>query len=666
MNAARTLVLLCTFIAVVATSTLVFGQTAIPLEQAVKDGKVEVEISGIGGSTGDAILITARRKVPDVLRLTLTAGTVFKSISGTVQNMMGAGIKGDHIGENSYRPATEIVLTDNDKHSYVVEAYCLDFHKDNPGPSDSFTIAPPDERANKILKAGKNKSASIGAIQSALWIHREGLTPSQVKERFPVSDDDIAIARELLGDIKKSVGQSPAGTSEQRKLATAEEKTMKSENAEDALKKMYYTVSKSDTGSTIVVIHNAPGGDYRHEIAAADIGEGKGGGVAGYRKDGNHTISILHFNGKITIVSWDRQPVPSLEDQPEKSNNGAIQKADSTDNHTAQKESVATTIPNTPKDSMRKWTDSTGKFTTEAGFVDFKDGQVQLKKKDGKTITIPIEKLSEVDRNYLQKQVHKSRTSNNNDKPSPGKPRTSVVSPTNEVLSMFGEVDFCSIPMDKMDIALTRKTLDFFKTKKIKISDIKEACESALSINPTISEITIIPSRKDVDYKKIVDVIGKSDIKSEGKLKVSGMEPSFTFDSVMVWQEYEWLSFAIADEKVIAIRVDCTKLKQDTIKKLSEDKQNNATAHLDDDEFARLTARLWLAGDPKSDKLSVMIQIAALKVTDNEKTRMLLKASNITAEEFQQEYNHRMFTGDNKLNQVLFDKVIAELKRTGQ
>jgi len=125
------------------------GQTAIPLDKALKDGKVEAEITGISGSTGDAILIVARRKVPEVLRVMLTPGTVFKSVSGTVQNMLGAFIKGERVGEKSYRPATEIVLTDNERHSYVVEAYCLDFHKGNPGASDSFSITPPDGQASR-------------------------------------------------------------------------------------------------------------------------------------------------------------------------------------------------------------------------------------------------------------------------------------------------------------------------------------------------------------------------------------------------------------------------------------------------------------------------------------------------------------------------------------
>ena len=174
------------------------GQNAVPLDQAVNEAKVKVEVSGLGGSTGDAILIVIQRQVPETLRISLRPGTVFKSTSGTVQNMVGARIKGERAGESSYAPATEIVLTDDAKHSYIVEAYCLDFHKANPGIGDSFALSPPDEKAGSILMAGKNAEASVPAIQAALWIDRDGIGDAELKERFPVSDEDIKAARALL------------------------------------------------------------------------------------------------------------------------------------------------------------------------------------------------------------------------------------------------------------------------------------------------------------------------------------------------------------------------------------------------------------------------------------------------------------------------------------
>ena len=153
---------------VASQSALSQAKGSIPLEQAAKEDKVTLEVTGLGGSTGDTILITVQRRVAGTLRLTLTPGTVFKSISGNVQNMAGACIKGERVSEIAYRPSSEIVLTDNAKHSYIVEAYCLDFHKANPGSRDPFSIAPPDPRAaGSCRRASRPERASIRLNQTS-------------------------------------------------------------------------------------------------------------------------------------------------------------------------------------------------------------------------------------------------------------------------------------------------------------------------------------------------------------------------------------------------------------------------------------------------------------------------------------------------------------------
>ncbi len=61
-----------------------------------------------------------------------------------------------------------------------------------------------------------------------------------------------------------------------------------------------------------------------------------------------------------------------------------------------------------PKSSeFRTWTDITGKFKTEAAFVDLKDGKVQLQKKDGIIVSLRIEKLSEADQDWVRGRTKK-------------------------------------------------------------------------------------------------------------------------------------------------------------------------------------------------------------------------------------------------------------------
>ncbi len=54
---------------------------------------------------------------------------------------------------------------------------------------------------------------------------------------------------------------------------------------------------------------------------------------------------------------------------------------------------------------MRAWTDVTGKFKIEAVFVEIKDDSVTLKKTDDTVISVPREKLSQADRDYVQQRL---------------------------------------------------------------------------------------------------------------------------------------------------------------------------------------------------------------------------------------------------------------------
>ncbi len=53
---------------------------------------------------------------------------------------------------------------------------------------------------------------------------------------------------------------------------------------------------------------------------------------------------------------------------------------------------------------MRTWHDASGKFEIEATLVSVKDQTVTLKKKDGRTIRVPLKKLSAEDQNFIREQ----------------------------------------------------------------------------------------------------------------------------------------------------------------------------------------------------------------------------------------------------------------------
>lgn len=71
---------------------------------------------------------------------------------------------------------------------------------------------------------------------------------------------------------------------------------------------------------------------------------------------------------------------------------------------TAKLTELGAAVPAAQPAAMRMWSDDSGKFRIEAEFVSVADGKVQLKRKDGKVITIPLDRLSKADQEFIAQQ----------------------------------------------------------------------------------------------------------------------------------------------------------------------------------------------------------------------------------------------------------------------
>ena len=58
---------------------------------------------------------------------------------------------------------------------------------------------------------------------------------------------------------------------------------------------------------------------------------------------------------------------------------------------------------------LRTWTDSSGRHTVKAAFLELRDDNVRLKKENGDVIQVPLNKLSEADREAAKKLMEKAR-----------------------------------------------------------------------------------------------------------------------------------------------------------------------------------------------------------------------------------------------------------------
>jgi len=67
--------------------------------------------------------------------------------------------------------------------------------------------------------------------------------------------------------------------------------------------------------------------------------------------------------------------------------------------------------PGVERLEYRIWTDATSKYKTVAALVDVADGNARLKKRDGRVVAVPLERLSPVDREYVKIKVARWKAS---------------------------------------------------------------------------------------------------------------------------------------------------------------------------------------------------------------------------------------------------------------
>ncbi|NNE01187.1 MAG: hypothetical protein HKN47_28060 [Pirellulaceae bacterium] len=108
---------------------------------------------------------------------------------------------------------------------------------------------------------------------------------------------------------------------------------------------------------------------------------------------------------KIAFLTWGKENDRDLEVVQRRQIQLAPPELDQPDlvSNTAVAPQQATTMPpSTSQSKSRTWSDITGKFKVDAEFVEVTDGKVSLKRADGRTMSIPIDKLSAADQAHVK------------------------------------------------------------------------------------------------------------------------------------------------------------------------------------------------------------------------------------------------------------------------
>jgi len=173
------------------------------LPDAVAAGLVGAQFEGTGGASGDVMLLRVRRTVARTLSITVPLGLVVDNTDASEQDMIVRRLAGEDGGGDGYSPVDSVLLTDDGEHEYVLEAYCLEAHKDNPSSDSSLRIGEAaDSDVLAVLAAidqTDHAEGNVKVIQAAVWAITDDITLDELEEvGYELSSDDVETARELI------------------------------------------------------------------------------------------------------------------------------------------------------------------------------------------------------------------------------------------------------------------------------------------------------------------------------------------------------------------------------------------------------------------------------------------------------------------------------------
>jgi hypothetical protein len=177
---------------------------------AVAAGKVRVTFRGNGGSSGDAIeaTVVTTPKAGGDLDLTVAPGTRLQSGDASAQNMVIAGVRGQAVDATRF-VARSVISVSATPRTYVLDAYCTDFEKDNPSTGTQFSLG----KVDPVLACILGEASSTVVKQAAVWIYTDKASYSHVNEKFTVSQSDWAAATTIVkkcSELKTGSGTPPA------------------------------------------------------------------------------------------------------------------------------------------------------------------------------------------------------------------------------------------------------------------------------------------------------------------------------------------------------------------------------------------------------------------------------------------------------------------------
>ncbi len=163
----------------------------VSLGEALDKKLADIQILGMGGASGASIQIIANATGSRSVSIEIAPGTVLRSSVPGEQDMVVRRLLGLRQGEQRYSP-TEVIFLPGlaaGPQSYVVDAYCLNFHKGNPSATTSMAVdagslvSPAVAAVLAAAARVPGAEQDIDAIQAAVWTVTDHPTWQEMADR---------------------------------------------------------------------------------------------------------------------------------------------------------------------------------------------------------------------------------------------------------------------------------------------------------------------------------------------------------------------------------------------------------------------------------------------------------------------------------------------------
>lgn len=144
------------------------AESTLALSEAVKNGKVNVKLTGLGGHSGKCVSMTIENKSGKSTSFILRAGEIMNSEDEGEQDLL---VVHDQ----------DIPLAVGQKKKVQLEGFCCQLHNASPGSGSGFKLGKQaGDNLKKLCGWLKGKPIPYDVLQEAVWCLSDGNSPTNI------------------------------------------------------------------------------------------------------------------------------------------------------------------------------------------------------------------------------------------------------------------------------------------------------------------------------------------------------------------------------------------------------------------------------------------------------------------------------------------------------